>query len=51
MQTLGDGRRPLVLTLPPSHYCERARWALDRQAIAYDEERLAPGAHVLRVKA
>ena len=46
----GEDRRPLLLTLPPSHYCERARWALDRQAIVYDEERLAPGAHVLRVK-
>lgn len=45
-----QARRPLLLTLPPSHYCERARWALDRQAIIYDEERLAPGAHMLRVK-
>jgi glutathione S-transferase len=43
-------RRPLLLTLPPSHYCERARWALDWQTIVYDEERLAPGAHVLRLK-
>lgn len=41
---------PLLLTLAPSHYCERARWALDRQAIAYDEERLAPGDHILRVR-
>ena len=45
-----EGRRPLLLTLPPSHYCERARWALDRQGTVYDEERLAPGAHMLRVK-
>ncbi|MDE1917432.1 MAG: glutathione S-transferase N-terminal domain-containing protein [Sphingomonadales bacterium] len=42
--------RPLLLTLPPSHYCERARWALDLQGIVYDEERLAPGTHLLRVK-
>lgn len=42
--------RPLLLTLPPSHYCERARWALDLQRIVYDEERLAPGTHLLRVK-
>ncbi len=48
--TARDDRRPLLLTLAPSHYCERARWALDLQAIAYDEERLAPGAHVPRVK-
>lgn len=43
-------RRPLLLTLAPSHYCERARWALDLQTIVYDEERLAPGAHIPRVK-
>ena len=43
-------KRPLLLTLAPSHYCERARWALDRQSIDYDEERLAPGAHLWRVK-
>ncbi|MGK4455608.1 glutathione S-transferase N-terminal domain-containing protein, partial [Klebsiella pneumoniae] len=36
--------------MPPSHYCERARWALDLQRIVYDEERLAPGTHLLRVK-
>lgn len=48
--TANEGHRPLFLTLAPSHYCERARWALDRQAIAYDEERLAPGAHILRVR-
>lgn len=48
--TANKARRPLLLTLPPSHYCERARWALDRLAIAYDEERLAPGAHVPRVR-
>ena len=43
-------RFPLLLTLAPSHYCERARWALDQMEIPYTEERLAPGAHVLRVK-
>lgn len=48
--TANEVPRPLLLTLAPSHYCERARWALDRQGIVCDEERLAPGAHVLRVK-
>lgn len=48
--TASEGRRPLLLTLAPSHYCERARWALDLQAIIYDEERLAPGAHMVRIK-
>ena len=42
--------RLLLLTLPPSHYCERARWALDLSQIPYDEERLAPGFHILRAK-
>jgi glutathione S-transferase len=27
-----------LLTIPISHYCERARWALDHAAIDYDEE-------------
>lgn len=48
--TIDEDRRSLLLTLAPSHYCERARWALDQQMVAYDEERLAPGAHILRVK-
>lgn len=28
-----------LLTIPISHYCEKARWALDRLAIPYVEER------------
>ncbi len=30
--------RPRLYTIPLSHYCERARWALDEAGIAYDEE-------------
>lgn len=48
--TTNEGTAPLLLTLPPSHFCERARWALDRHGIVYDEQRLAPGAHILRVR-
>lgn len=33
--------------LPPSHYCERARWALDHAGLAYAEERWAVGLHAL----
>jgi glutathione S-transferase len=29
----------LLITIPISHYCEKARWALDRAATAYREER------------
>ena len=28
-----------LVTIPISHYCERARWALDRAGIVYREER------------
>ena len=39
-----------LLTLAPSHFCERARWALDTRRISYVEERLTPGLHIRRVK-
>lgn len=44
------GQVLILLTLPPSHYCERARWALDYCGFDYLEERLAPGLHIPRVK-
>lgn len=28
---------PVLITIPISHYCEKARWALDRAGIAYQE--------------
>ena len=28
-----------LITIPISHYCEKARWALDRARIGYREER------------
>ena len=30
-------RAPVLLTIPISHYGERARWALDRSSVEYDE--------------
>ena len=37
------GRLPVMparlVTIPISHYCEKARWALDRAGVAYREER------------
>lgn len=40
--------KPLrLITLPISHYCEKVRWALDRQGIAYREEAHAPIFHGL----
>src|SRR3954449_5412454 len=37
--------RPVLITIPVSHYCEKARWALDRAGIAYDERRYLPAVH------
>jgi glutathione S-transferase len=36
-----------LLTIPISHYCEKARWALERAGIAYREERHVQGIHRL----
>ena len=37
-----------LLTIPISHYCEKARWALDRLGLAYIEERHLQVFHYLR---
>lgn len=34
-----------LLTIPISHYCEKARWALERLGIAYEEIRQLQGFH------
>jgi glutathione S-transferase len=34
-----------LITIPISHYCEKARWALDRAGLAYAEERHVQGVH------
>src|SRR3954468_18603267 len=34
-----------LFTIPISHYCEKARWALDRAGLAYAEERHVQGGH------
>jgi glutathione S-transferase len=42
------GLLPLrFLTMPISHYCEKVRWALDRQRLPYREEAHAPLFHML----
>ena len=40
---------PTLVTITLSHYCERARWGLDRSKVAYREARHAPGFHALAV--
>ena len=34
-----------LITIPISHYCEKARWALERAGITYREERHVQGIH------
>jgi glutathione S-transferase len=34
-----------LLTIPISHFCEKARWALDRAGLEYAEERHVQGVH------
>jgi glutathione S-transferase len=39
-----------LVTIPISHYCEKARWSLERAGIAYREERHVQGIHRLAAR-
>jgi len=39
-----------LITIPPSHFCEKARWALDLLDVPYREEAHAPILHVRPVR-
>ena len=39
-----------LITIPISHYCEKARWALERAGIAYHEERHIQGVHMVAAR-
>ena len=39
-----------LITIPPSHFCEKARWALEKAGIPYREEGHPPLLHRLAVK-
>lgn len=39
-----------LIVFGPSHFCERARWALDYSGVAYREERWLPGPHAVLAK-
>lgn len=41
---------PVLITIPISHYCEKARWALDRAGIAYAERAHLQVIHWVPVK-
>jgi glutathione S-transferase len=36
---MSRSEQPKLVTIPISHFCEKARWGLDRAGIAYDERR------------
>lgn len=40
----------VLVTIPISHFCEKARWALERAGLDYEERRHVQGIHVLAVK-
>jgi glutathione S-transferase len=40
----------ILVTIPFSHYCEKARWALDHAGVAYVEQGHLPGFHRLAVR-
>jgi glutathione S-transferase len=42
--------RPVLVTIPISHYCEKARWALDRAGVRYEERRHLPALHRVAVR-
>jgi glutathione S-transferase len=42
-----SGADIILITIPLSHYCEKARWALDRVGLAYREQAHAPLVHRL----
>ena len=39
-----------LVTIPISHYCEKARWALERAGIPYREERHVQGIHQIAAR-
>ncbi|WP_437826794.1 glutathione S-transferase family protein [Sorangium sp. So ce1153] len=47
MSDPGAGAPFRLVTIPFSHFCEKARWALDRAGVPYREEAYLPLAHAL----
>jgi glutathione S-transferase len=41
---------PTLITIPFSHFCEKARWALEHAGVAFREEGHVPGLHRFAVK-
>jgi glutathione S-transferase len=45
-----SGQRCVLITIPISHYCEKARWALDRTGVRYREQAHLQLIHWLAVR-
>jgi glutathione S-transferase len=39
----------LLHTIPFSHYCELARWSLQRASVEFEERASLPGLHLVNV--
>ncbi len=44
------GKKPQLITFGISHFCEKARWALDWHGVDYDEIGWPPGLHFILAK-
>ena len=42
--------KPILYQFPISHYCEKARWALEHRNIDYEIKNLIPGPHITTLK-
>jgi glutathione S-transferase len=47
---MSNASLPRLVILQPSHFCEKARWALQRYGIAHDVDVHAPGFHMMATK-
>src|ERR1700742_3810278 len=45
MHTVAMSQTPFLITIPISHYCEKARWALDWAGVDYEERGHLQGIH------
>lgn len=43
-------KKPLLITIPFSHYCDKARWGLDHAGVAFDEAAHLPAFHAVAVR-
>ncbi len=51
MVVLGIAMDTRLYQFPVSHYCEKARWALDYKGVPYKAQTLLPGLHFKKLKA